>query len=42
LHPYARSGTLPGVGFGGKELAWISEMRVHGGKGEFGGAVEGQ
>ena len=26
--------------FGGKELAWISEMRPHAGKGKFGGAVE--
>jgi hypothetical protein len=30
------------VGFGGKELAWISEMRANGGKGEFSGAVEEQ
>src|SRR5215204_816155 len=40
LHRYATSGTLRGVSFGGKELAWISEMRPHAGRGKFGGAVE--
>src|SRR5215207_1866964 len=29
LHRHATSGTLRGVSFGGKELAWISEMRPH-------------
>jgi hypothetical protein len=28
--------------FGGKELAWTSEMRPHAGVGKFGGAVEGE
>jgi hypothetical protein len=28
------------VSFGGKELAWISEMRPRAGRGKFGGAVE--
>jgi hypothetical protein len=31
---------MPGVVSGGKESAWISEMRPHAGKGKFDGAVE--
>jgi hypothetical protein len=42
LNQYPRSGTLREVSFGGKELAWISEMRPHAAKGKFGGADEGE
>ena len=41
LRQYAISGTLAGVDFGGKELAWSSKMRPRTGNGKFGGAVEG-